>query len=268
MIAFPPAKINLGLYVIEKRPDDFHNIETLLYPIQWCDILEIVKSEEFKFSQSGLTIDGDVNDNLCVKAYNLLKQDYNLSPVHIFLYKNIPAGAGLGGGSSDGAHTLLLLNEIFSLTLTLKQLTHYCIKLGSDCAFFLHRKPMLGKQKGDVLTPIDLSLKKYFIVIVMPPLQVSTADAYGAIIPKHPGVNITEKIMLPMHLWQHVLENDFEKQVISKNPMLKMIKKKLYNSGALYSSMTGSGAAIYGIFEEATDLQNTFEDCLFWQGQG
>ena len=166
------------MHVIEKRTDHFHNIETIFYPVEWCDVLEIIKEGDFAFFQTGLPVAGSPNDNLCVKAYDLLKFDFDISPVHIYLHKIIPMGAGLGGGSSDAAHTLLLLNKINELDLSLGQLTEYAIKLGSDCTFFLHNEPMLAKGKGELLFSIDFSLKKYFIVIVMPQLKVITADAY------------------------------------------------------------------------------------------
>ncbi len=267
MIAFPPSKINLGLNVVEKRPDNFHNIETVFYPVQWFDMLEIVKANEFKFFQTGLTIEGDIASNLCVKAYDLLKHDYNLTPVEIHLHKNIPMGAGLGGGSSDAAHTLLMLNEIFLLNLTLSQLTDYSVKLGSDCVFFLHHQPMIGKEKGNILSPVNLSLKKYFIVIVMPPVHINTADAYRMIAPKKPKMSIDEIMKLPVHEWKNVLENDFEYPVFEKFPMIKVLKEKIYSSGAIYASMSGSGTALYGIFEKETDLQSSFNDCVVWQGK-
>ncbi len=265
MIVFPPSKINLGLNVVEKRPDNFHNIETVFYPVQWCDILEIVKADKFKFSQSGLTVEGDPNSNLCVKAYNLLLDDYKLSPVEINLHKNIPMGAGLGGGSSDAAHTLLLLNEIFLLNLTLNQLTEYCIKLGSDCVFFLHQQPMIGKEKGNKLLPVNIYLKNYFIVIVMPHVQINTADAYSMVTPGKPKMSIEEIIKLPVHEWKNILVNDFETFAFAKYPVIKTIKEKIYGSGAIYSSMSGSGASVYGLFEKEINLESAFNDCTVWQ---
>lgn len=266
MISFPPAKINLGLYVIKKRKDGFHNIETVFYPVPWCDILEIVKAEEFKFFQTGLSIEINVNNNLCVKAYQLLKADFNLTPVHIHLHKIIPMGAGLGGGSSDAAHSLILLNKIFSLDLSTERLTDYASKLGSDCAFFLHQHPKLAKGKGEVLSSVNIDLKKYFFAIVMPPLKVSTAEAYQNIIPCIPTNSVKEVLKQPIEEWRHHLKNDFEFTVFEKYPLIKEIKQKLYAEGAAYACMSGSGAAVFGIFKKEVQLKKAFEGCMVWQG--
>ena len=265
MIAFPFAKINLGLHIIEKRPDHYHNIETIFYPVEWCDILEIIKADDFAFFHTGLPVAGNANDNLCVKAYNLLKSDWNISPVHIYLHKIIPIGAGLGGGSSDAAHTLLLLNKIFALNLSLKQLSEYAVKLGSDCAFFLQPHPMFAQGRGELLSAIDVSLKKYFIVMVMPQVQVNTSDAYQWIIPAKPKTGLERILKLPIEEWKNVLENDFEKPVFEKYPLLKEIKEQLYLQGALYSAMSGSGASVFGIFKREINFKNVFKDCVVWQ---
>lgn len=266
MIAFPPAKINLGLQVIEKRADGFHNLETVFYPIEWCDILEIVKTPEFNFSQSGLIIDGDKNKNLCVKAYDLLKQDFDLSQVHIYLHKIIPMGAGLGGGSSDAAYTLQLLNNIFCLNLSQTQLSEYAIRLGSDCAFFLNDKPLFAKGRGELLSPISVSLKNYFIALIMPSVNVSTAEAYQNIVPKKPVNQLSTIVQSPINEWKNKLTNDFETSVFKKYPIIKEIKEKLYASGAIYASMSGSGASVFGIFKEEKNLSAIFNDCCVWQG--
>lgn len=269
MIAFPSAKINLGLNVMEKRPDHFHNIETVLYPVPWCDVLEITGAEDFSFSQTGLKInDDEAAPNLCIRAYQLLKKDYPLPPVHIYLHKCIPAGAGLGGGSSDAAHTLLLLNEMFAPGLSLKKLAGYCEMLGSDCAFFLYSKPVLAKGKGEILSEISISLKGNFIVIVKPPVHVSTAEAYSKIKPKPAAdfslVNISQ---IPVNEWKHQLRNDFEETVFALHPIVKKIKEQLYSMGALYASMSGSGSAVFGIFDKRMDPSNQFPGCILWQDQ-
>lgn len=266
MISFPPAKINLGLNIIEKRSDNFHNIETVFFQIQWCDILEIIKADSFKIFQSGLTVEGNLKDNLCVRAYDLLKTDFNLVPVHIYLHKFIPMGAGLGGGSSDAAYTLMLLNDIFLLKLSKAELANYASKLGSDCACFLHQQPMFAEGRGEILSEINLVLNGYSIVIVMPPAQVKTAEAYSKVVPHRPTLSVKEIVTLPIEQWKNNLKNDFEDSVFKSHPIIKNSKEKMYELGAIYASMSGSGAAVFGIFDIAIDLQSSFENSYIWQG--
>lgn len=264
MVSFPPCKINLGLNVIEKRSDGYHNLETVFYPIPLKDIVEIIPADSTQFIASGITIPGDTSTNLCLKAYELLKSAYKLPPVEIRLHKVIPTGAGLGGGSADAAHTLRLLNQVFSLQLSNPQLKDYAQQLGSDCAFFIEDKPMLGLGRGEVLEPTQLSLKGKFLVLLKPNVHVSTAEAYKGVKPtrSQPGVReIVEN--MPIQEWRHVLKNDFEESVFKTHPIIRQHKEKLYASGALYACMSGSGSSVFGIFEKPFAF--TGED-LIWSG--
>ncbi len=268
MVSFPPCKINLGLQVIRKRPDGYHDLETCFYPVPWTDILEIVPSEKFSFTITGDVIHGDVNDNLCVKAYRLLADQFKLPPVNVHLHKIIPTGAGLGGGSSDAAHTLRLLNKLFGLNLDATALFEFASRLGSDCAFFVQDKPMIGKGRGEVLTPApNVSLSKKFVVIVKPSIHVSTAEAYRGVMPRSPDVPLESIVSdQPIANWKDVLKNDFEPSVFARYPAISSIKDQLYQKGAIYSSMSGSGAAVFGIFSEAVDLRQMFPSHSYWSG--
>jgi 4-diphosphocytidyl-2-C-methyl-D-erythritol kinase len=242
MVAFPPCKINLGLNIIRRRPDGYHDIETCFYPVPWTDILEVIPSDKFEFTTSGMAIPGD--DNLCVKAYQLLKAP----PAKIHLHKIIPTGAGLGGGSSDAAWTLRLLNDVFDLKHSKEKLKEYAATLGSDCSFFIDDIPMIGKGRGEVLSPSTISLKGKFIVIITPDVHVSTADAYAGIIPGGRKVE-WEGVML------EELKNDFEETIFKKFPEIRSIKEELYKAGAEYASMSGSGSSVYGIFPKKPSLE-------------
>lgn len=267
MVVFPPCKINLGLAVLSKRTDGFHNLETCFYPIPWVDVLEIIPSETFAFSISGNLIPGAPEENLCVKAYSLLKKDFDLPSIKIHLHKIIPPGAGLGGGSSDGAYTLRLLNTIFSLGLSQQELINYAARLGSDCAFFIHDRAMMGKGRGEILEDVAFSLKGKFLVVVKPGIHVSTAEAFGGITPHHAVISIHNIILqYPIHQWKGLLKNDFEDSVFKKYPTIKMLKEKLYQLGAIYASMTGSGAAVFGIFDGEVVVADQFADAIIWCG--
>ncbi|MGC9150501.1 MAG: 4-(cytidine 5'-diphospho)-2-C-methyl-D-erythritol kinase [Microbacter sp.] len=248
MICFPNAKINIGLNIVEKRDDGYHNIETIFYPVLLSDALEVVTAKKTTLQMSGLPVAGDPQNNLVCKAYALLKNDFQLPEISIFLHKNIPLGGGLGGGSSDGVFMLRLLNDYFSLALTSEQLIHYASQLGSDCAFFVQNKPAYASQRGEEITLIDLDLSAYSIVIIKPNVHISTTEAYRSIVPLKPSMSLTSLIQLPVNEWKYFIVNDFEAVMFSKWPLLKEIKKLLYQQGALYASMTGSGSAIYGIF--------------------
>lgn len=267
MVIFPNAKINIGLQIIEKRPDGFHNIASCFYPVGWSDVLEIIPAAEFSFSSSGIEIPGDPAQNLCVKAYELLKQGIDLPPVVMHLLKIVPIGAGMGGGSADAAFVLKLLNQIFDLRLAIADLENYARKLGSDCAFFIENKPQFCYEKGDQFANISLSLKGKHIVLVYPNLHISTAEAYAGVTPQTPDVNLSEALQRPLSEWRHCIKNDFENGLFHKYPVLAKIKEELYEKGAIYSSMTGSGSTIYGIFEKETDLQNIFAPYTVWQGE-
>jgi 4-diphosphocytidyl-2-C-methyl-D-erythritol kinase len=266
MIAFPPAKINLGLHIIRKRPDGYHDLSTCFYPVPWCDILEILPSDKLTFDSSGLPVPGDPNDNLCLKAYQLLKKDFNIPSVKIHLHKIIPMGAGLGGGSSDGAWTLRLLNELFGLAIAKAKLKEYASILGSDCALFIEDVPVMGSSRGEIVTPTTLSLKGKFIVIVKPDVHVSTAEAFAGIKPQLPEKDLQSILKnTSVEGWRDVVNNDFEASVFKKHPVIQSIKEKLYSSGALYASMSGSGSAVFGIFRKEIDLRSEFDGLVYWE---
>ena len=256
MIVFPNNKINLGLHVLEKRADGFHNIETVFYPVAWCDVLEALPAQHFFFETHGLPVEGTVEDNLCVKAFLLLQREHNIPNVKMCLLKNIPMGAGLGGGSSDAAFTLTLLNELFALGLSVNQLMQYAARLGSDCSFFVEHKPCIGSGKGDVLTATDVDLSSFHIMIVYPPIHINTAWAYSTLQSEKPKLqapqnSIREIISKPVSEWRDVLKNDFEEVVFKQHPEIAAIKNQLFEMGAVYASMSGSGSAVYGIFTAA-----------------
>ncbi len=267
MLDFPNAKINLGLYVTAKRPDGFHNLESCFYPVKWCDALEILPASEEKFTMTGLPVPGDPTTNLCMKAYQLLKQDHKLSPVHLHLHKVIPMGAGLGGGSADAAFTLRILDKLFELNLGADALENYARQLGSDCAFFVKNKPVIASERGDVFTPVNLDLSGYTCVVVYPGIHITTAEAYGSIVPKEPNCGMQLLLKQDVHVWKEVLENDFEAALFPKYPELPQVKEKLYAAGASYAAMTGSGSAIYGLFKgEAPDDLLFPDHYIVWQG--
>ena len=279
MIVFPKAKINIGLNIVSKRSDGFHNIETIFYPVGYNDILEIIEVEEeiqeskkrgkkdtfiqpLIFNQSGIKIPGNADDNICVRAYRLLENDYELPPVNVYLQKIIPAGAGLGGGSSDGAYMLKLLNELFNIGLKKDKLNTYAQQLGSDCPFFFQNKPVYANGKGDQFDPINLDLSDYFLALISPPIHVSTAEAYASVMPSAPGYSLKDIIKQPIETWKKKIKNDFEQKIFRKYPDLNNIKKTLYLKGALYASMSGSGSTIYGIFSKKEHLKlHEFKGC-------
>lgn len=254
MIFFPNAKINIGLNVVEKRHDGFHNIESVFYPIfHLKDILEIIlntENNEVLFSSSGIVIPGNSNENLCIKAYQLLKEDFDIPSVKIHLHKVIPIGAGLGGGSSDAAFTLKLLNTLFDLNLSQEKLITYAQKLGSDCAFFIKNKPIYAYNKGDEFSEYDLNLDDYRIEVVFPNIHVSTKEAYDGIKIKASEVDLRDQLQLPIQEWKNSIKNDFETSIFSKYKTIERAKLALYKQGAIYASMTGSGSAVYGIFNK------------------
>ncbi len=267
MISFPHAKINLGLHIIEKRPDNFHNLASVFYPVPCCDVLEILPSKTISFQSSGLPIPPDPKGNLCLQAYHLLSQDFALPPVQIHLHKVIPIGAGLGGGSSDAAFTLRSLNQLFDLGLERPELLSYARQLGSDCAFFVQNQAQFCYERGDHFRAIDLDLSDYHLVLVYPQLHISTQEAYQHIVPQLPPRPLSEVISLPLADWKEKLWNDFEACLFPKYTLLPKLKATLYEKGAHYASMTGSGSSLYGFFEEEVDLDGVFpEDYFVWQG--
>ena len=259
MVLFPNCKINLGLNIICKRADGYHDLETVFYPINLKDVLEVIQANETSFHLSGLPVNGNIKDNLCSKAYQLLKDDFpHLPPLSIHLHKAIPLGAGLGGGSSDGAFMLQMVNKKFQLNLSEEQLINYALRLGSDCPFFIINKPCFATGRGENLTPVDVDLSGYKIVLIYPGIHISTKDAFANLFPAVPEKRIPEIIKQPISTWKDDLANDFEKNVFEKFPAIKEIKDRLYNEGAVYSSMTGSGSTIFGIFEESAKINLTF----------
>lgn len=272
MIAFPNAKINLGLSITEKRPDGYHNLETVFYPVCLEDALEIqtssVNKEKITLSQYGLDIAGKPEDNLVVKAYLLLDKEFHLPPIDIHLYKHIPSGAGLGGGSSDAAFMLKLLNKHYDLQLSDEQLELYAATLGADCAFFIKNVPTFAEGIGNVFSPISLSLKGYQIMLIKPDVFVSTREAFANIHPHRPEQSVKEVIKRPVQEWKDRLINDFEASVFPLHPIIGNIKEELYKYGALYASMSGSGSSVFGLFEPKFPLPTLDfgEDSFYFKG--
>ncbi len=266
MVSFPPCKINLGLQIINKRPDGYHELVTCFYPVPWTDILEVIEADSFSFTSTGNLIPGPTESNLCIKAYEILKRDFGLGPVRIHLHKIIPTGAGLGGGSADAAYTLRLLNDIFQLHQPQKSLMEYAAALGSDCAFFVQDDPMIGQGRGEVLTKIQVSLRGKYLVLVKPYIHVSTADAFAGIRPQQAQYSLKELVQQPVSEWKYLVKNDFEDSVFKRHPAIRLIKEKLYSMGAQYASMSGSGSAVFGIFDTEVGLENQFPDTTVWAG--
>lgn len=257
MIFFPKAKINIGLNIIRKRTDGYHELESLFYPIPLFDSLEWIKSKESGmkvFSKENGIINRcmelEKNDNLVIKAYKLLQKDYSLPCLTFYLIKNIPTGAGLGGGSSDAAYTLRGLNEAYSLGLNTEQLRNYASQLGSDCAFFIEALPSLATGRGEILKPFPLKLENYFLVLIKPSFSIPTAEAYSGISPKEPRLSLENSLIMPIQDWKTEIKNDFEETLFIQFPQLQNLKNELYRQGALYASLSGSGSAIYGIFKK------------------
>lgn len=273
MIVFPCAKINLGLNIVSKREDGYHNLETVFYPIPLYDALEIKYMDEKFPSQvacdlkvTGNAVECDEQNNLVVKAYNLLAEDYKLPRVHAHLYKHIPSQAGLGGGSSDAAFMIRLLDERFRLNIGNPEMEKYAARLGADCAFFIEAEPAYAEGIGDELMPVDGpkgNLNGYYLAIVKPDIAVSTKEAYAAITPTATSKNCREIVRQPIETWKEELVNDFEAPIFKLHPELAEIKEKLYQQGAKYAAMSGSGSALFGIFEtEPNGLKEMFQDCF------
>lgn len=270
MITFPCAKINLGLNIVSKRPDGYHNLETVFYPIPLTDALEIKYMDE-KFPSgspcdlkiTGNDVDCNEEDNLVIKAYQLLAADFQLPRVHAHLVKRIPTQAGLGGGSSDAAYMIRLLDERFRLNIGIPEMERYAAKLGADCAFFITADPSYAEGIGDVLMPVDVpgaGLGGYYLAVVKPSVAVSTRDAYAAIVPKTPAKCCRDIVRQPIETWKDELVNDFEAPIFAMHPELAAIKQSLYDAGAVYAAMSGSGSALFGIFrEQPTGLEKEFE---------
>lgn len=258
MIKFPNAKINLGLNIVNRRPDGYHDIETIFYPIALQDVVEIVpaKGKESTLTTYGRPIDCPVEKNLVMKAYRALEKDFNLPPVDIYLHKNIPDGAGLGGGSSDAASVLHILNEMFNLNIAKHDLAARAVRLGADCAFFIYNEPMMATGIGDVLSPVEVNLHGKTLLLVKPDVSVPTAEAYSKVTPQKSDTELTAIINTPVDSWQNTLKNDFEPSVFATHPELAEIKAEIYAAGACYASMSGSGSSIFGIFDSANMAEN------------
>lgn len=251
MINFPNAKINLGLNIVAKRSDGYHDIETCMVPIPLFDALEMIPAKKTVFESSGLEIPGEEKDNLVLKALKLIRKDFpDVGDVHIHLHKNIPMGAGLGGGSADAGFALLLMNKLFDLHLESWFLEDYAAQIGSDCAFFIENTPKIATGRGEVLAPAQMNLKGDFIVLVKPPIHIGTKEAYAGVKPRRPENSISD-ILSDKAMWKGSLHNDFEDSIFPKYPELATIKQRMYDSGAYYAAMSGSGSTVFGLFSQA-----------------
>ncbi|NDW10645.1 4-(cytidine 5'-diphospho)-2-C-methyl-D-erythritol kinase [Dysgonomonas sp. 520] len=271
MICFPNAKINLGLNIVSKREDGYHNLETIFYPIAIKDALEIIPSKNGKdsFSESGIKVDSLPENNLVIKALNILREDYEIPPIDIFLLKKIPFGAGIGGGSADASFMLKLLNDTFSLNISNEELAIYARKLGADCPFFIYNKPLFASGIGELFENVNLDLSKYQFVLIKPNIHISTKEAFALIKPQQPEISLKEIASKPVEEWKHLMYNDFEKSIFPQFSEIKKIKNKLYEAGAIYSSMSGSGSSVFGIFEKEVSLDNIFpKEYYVWLGMG
>lgn len=291
MICFPNAKINIGLHIVSRRRDGYHDLETLFYPIGLKDALEIIPTKEraispqtnpaelagtsttttategYRFFQTGIPIAGTVEDNLVIKALQLMASHRTLPPIDIHLLKKIPSGAGLGGGSSNAAFMLQLLNNNFSLGFSNDELVGMAATLGADCAFFIRNQPALASGIGDVLEPFDLDLSGYFLLLVKPDISIATKEAYSLVAPKIPELSLREIVKKPVQEWREWLKNDFEPAIFKKYPEIYRIKKQLYDLGALYASMSGSGSSVYALFQEEPEWQNSFREHFVWSNK-
>ena len=268
MINFPIAKINLGLNVVSKREDGYHNLETVFYPVPIKDALEVFPMEDgfpsdvrCDLKVTNLLIDGDEQKNLVVKAYNMMAQDYDLPRVHVHLYKQIPTQAGMGGGSSDCAYMIRLLNEMFSLGMSDDKMIGYAARLGADCAFFIKAQPAYAEGIGERLQPISIDLSGYKMLVVRPNIPVSTKEAFSLITPQKPMKNCLDIVRQPIETWKDELVNDFEHSVFALHPEIEKLKEIMYEQGAVYAAMSGSGSSVFGLFRDTPD-ENLFVECM------
>ncbi|RQP17811.1 4-(cytidine 5'-diphospho)-2-C-methyl-D-erythritol kinase [Parapedobacter defluvii] len=260
MVAFANAKINIGLQVLSRREDGYHNLETIFYPVNIYDVLEVVEAPDTRFIPSGIPIPGGGQDNLCLRAYRLLSESHDLPPVHIYLHKTIPIGAGLGGGSADAAFLLKLLNTMFALGLSESQLTGYARQLGADCPFFIRNTPVLATGIGDVFEAVRVDLSEYHLVLVTPRVHVSTAAAYRGVTPDPKGRQLKTAITHPVATWRDTIVNDFETGIFALHPEIAAVKRKLYENGAVFASMSGSGSSVYGLFSKPVKIVDMEKD--------
>lgn len=271
MLVFPKAKINIGLRITGKRTDGYHNIETIFYPVSLCDALEVVLNEKGSdkdiLTLSGYTLPGNLEDNLILRAIRELRERFQIPFLKIQLYKNIPAGAGLGGGSSDAACMLRTINRIFNLPLSSDELKVIAAGLGSDCPFFIDSQPAFASGKGEVLTPVRSVLSGFYGALFNPGILINTKDAYEDCQPAVPDTSLTELINKPVSDWKKEIVNDFEKTIFKKHSRVKMIKQALYDSGAVYSSMSGSGSTVYGIYAEKPVIPGRLKKYVIYNGE-
>lgn len=266
MLCFPNAKINLGLNVVSKRPDGYHNIETIFYPVPVKDALEVVAAPRDSFTQTGIRVDGTASGNLVMKALRLMRQYYEVPPLETHLLKAIPFGAGLGGGSADAAFMLKLVNDFCGLQLSVSRLEEIAALIGADCPFFIRNIPVFATGTGNIFTPVTLSLKGYFLCLVKPGIVISTPEAYSQVTPKQPFISLLQVIKQPITGWREIMENDFERSVFPRYPLIAAIKESMYEAGAVYASMSGSGSSVFGLFEKEVSLKERFPDCFVWEG--
>jgi 4-diphosphocytidyl-2-C-methyl-D-erythritol kinase len=259
MLVFPNCKINLGLHVVARRPDGYHTIETVFYPVSWCDGLEVIgnkdSDEAFVFSQSGLSVEGATEHNLVYKAWQMIAGEKDLPPLKVHLHKNLPMGAGLGGGSSDAAYFINLLNQKFGLGYSEAERMTLASRLGSDCAFFIRNSPVFATGRGDEFSEIGLRLDHCYILIVHPGIHSQTKEAYAGLSPRQPALDLREVLRQDMSLWKDSLVNDFEETILARYPAIRALKDYLYEQGALYASMSGSGSAVFGLFSREPELR-------------
>ncbi|MCD7935232.1 MAG: 4-(cytidine 5'-diphospho)-2-C-methyl-D-erythritol kinase [Tannerellaceae bacterium] len=267
MICFPNAKINLGLNIVSKRPDGYHNIETVFYPIPIRDALEVVPAQAFSFRQTGIPVDAPVEKNLVIKALRLLEASWDVPPLEVHLLKAIPFGAGLGGGSADAAYMLKLVNDFCSLHIPEEELEKLAAHIGADCPFFIRNKPVFASGTGNLFEQITLSLDGYWLGLVKPDIHVSTPEAYRMITPAAPALSLKEVVQCPVREWKEKMVNDFETVVFGRHPAIREIKETLYKKGAVYAAMSGSGSSVFGLFEQPPALKELFPGCFVWEGE-
>ncbi len=268
MIVFPNTKINLGLHVLSRRDDGYHDISTAFYPMSWCDSLEIIVSdnkEPFTFTQSGIPIHGDLSSNIVYRAWKAISEVKKLPSLLVHLHKNIPIGAGLGGGSSDAAAFIKAAEKLFALEISVEEQVQIASSLGSDCAFFIRNTPLLASGRGDQFRPAHIDLSSYYILLVHPGIHSSTADAYRHVTPAIPANELEDILRLPLPEWKDNLVNDFEASIFSKFPAVRQLKQMMYNNGAIYASMSGSGSAVFGLFSSSPDIR--FPEPMRWHLQ-
>lgn len=254
MLAFANAKINLGLQVTGKRPDGYHNLETVFYPVKIYDTLEITDAAETRFESRGISIPGNPEENICMKALELLRRDFVFPQQQLTLLKQIPVGAGLGGGSADAAFTIRLVNDKFGLNMSAEVMERYAAVLGADCPFFIRNEPVYAEGTGNEFSALPLSLSEYFIVLVKPPVHVSTAAAYAGLLPAVPPVPLKELITSPVSQWKQLIRNDFESTVFRSYPQIGLLKAQLYAAGAVFALMSGSGSSVFALFSQPVTL--------------